>query len=186
MKTPAELKESLETIEKTLSLRQISLRSGINYITLRNIKFGKSKKVTDRIYEHLQAFIDDFKPEEVTGTKRGRKPKAPVAAVAPATEPVIAAIAETPAPKAEAKTRKPRAAATTGKAKAPRRKKAQPKTTIKPADVPPTHEPAASEPLSFITGNDLREELRRTEARLIYLRSLEKAEKEYLSALGKK
>lgn len=78
MDAVTELKQKIGELEKHLSLRQVALQSGINYITLRNIKFGKSSRVTDSVMQRLLKFYSGFNPSKntVSTKKRGPKPKA--------------------------------------------------------------------------------------------------------------
>jgi hypothetical protein len=76
MDAVAQLKKKIKELEKSLSLRQVAIRSGINYITLRNIKFGKSSRVTDSVMQRLEKFHSSFdpaKPQDIVPAKRGRK-----------------------------------------------------------------------------------------------------------------
>jgi len=77
MDAVTELKQKIGELEKQISLRQIALQSGVNYITLRNIKFGKSTRVTDGVMQRLTQFHATFSPDQAVADapkKRGRKP----------------------------------------------------------------------------------------------------------------
>ena len=71
-----ELQAGVVKLKKHLSLRQIALQSGMNYITLRNIESGKTVRVTDKVAAQLKKFVAGFDPKTAVPVlkKRGRKP----------------------------------------------------------------------------------------------------------------
>lgn len=183
MPTIKELRADIAKMEKDTSLRQIALQSKINYITLRNIKFGKSKRVTDAVARRLLAFKAAFDPKapKPAGKKRGRKPgkkaapkaktalkpKAPVKAKATrkAAKPVPAPLMKAaPAPK-PVPVAKP-----TGK-----KRGRKPRAIAAPM--------SAAQSTSLLLGSNLAREISVTEARLRYLRQLQQVEAAYVSAV---
>jgi hypothetical protein len=238
MANTKELQNGLAKVKKHLSLRQVAIQSGMNYITLRNIATGKTQQVTDKVAAQLKKFVSAFDPatSKPVLKKRGRKPGVKAATIVSAKP--KAAAPKTAAPKATPKAAAPKA---TPKAAAPKATpkvapKAAPKVTkavakkavpaakpLAPAKAPiakslPAPAPAAPTPVAAVAaakrgrkpkrkavrvpqpaapapvaeyrpalhGGALREEIARVEARLNYLKTLEKAEATYLAALRKK
>lgn len=165
MATVKEIKDGISKLEKTISLRQIALRSGINYITLRNIKLGKSSRVTDGVAKRFKNFTTAFDPaaESLNPVRRGRKPKA-AAKAAPAPK-------ATPAPKA----------APAPKAKR-RRRLGRPR--LKPSPAPAPTVSSTRSPL--LDSQKLAAEILETQARLDYLKVLQKAQQDYFRLIGNK
>jgi hypothetical protein len=157
-----EMQAALAKVTKTLSLNQVAIRSKINYVTLRNIKLGKSKRVTAGVSKRLVKFIAGYSPELLVKAGATAAPKAPgkVAPKAPSAKGRKKAV---PA----AKPRK------TGKRGRPRRL---------PAAAPSL--PATSAPAMFL-GDALNDEISLVKARLDYLLSLQKAEAAYIKAIKK-
>jgi len=151
MNTIKEVQDGISKLTKSISLRQVAIQSGINYITIRNIKSGKSKRVTDSVLDRFTAFYNSFTPgsAKISSTKKGKKVVAKVAA------------------------KKVIAKNTTPKKKATRRR-TRSKTPVTPVASTST----------VLLGGNLKKELRLAQARLDYLRSLEKAEKDYLAMIG--
>ncbi len=188
-----EMQAGIAELEQHISLRQIALQSKINYITLRNIKGGKSQRVTTGVSSRFKEFKDAFDPSKVDKklSRRGRKPKAAVAVPA-AAAPVPAAA---PAPKA-APAKAPKAAAAPEK-KAGRPKKsavaaAPAKTVVKKkrkytrkAGKKTVKVQAKAGKAVSMLGSALKNEIAATEVRLEYLRKMEKAEADFQKALGK-
>lgn len=174
------MRKGLAELQKHMSLRQIAMQSGINYLTLRNIKSGETKKVSNSVMERFDAFRDKLDLSKPTRVK-----------AAPATA------AKKPAAK------KKGAAAPAKKAAAPKKaapkkaapKKAAPKkaTAKKPASsdlyAAPKPDAAPRPTADFATpmlGDALTREIEIAEARLDYLRSLQMVEEEFLKAIGRK
>ncbi len=189
-------------LEKSISLNQIAHRSGMNYITLRNIKLGKSANVTESVARRLREFAATFTPPQDAGARprRGRKPKAVAAKTQPAQSSapkkrgrpkkdaaaaVPVAVESEVAPVVKRKAGRPRktvdAAAQT--ASAPKKRGRKPGTGRK---IAPVMRAAAPEFPSIILGEELTRQIKMLEARLAYLRSLEKAEAEFIAKMGGK
>ena len=208
MESINEVKDALAEMEKVISLRQIALQSGVNYVTLRNIKFGKSQRLTEGVITKLANFKSTFSPDTTKPEmkKRGRRPKevAEVAPVAVAAAPVVAPapteIVVTPppvaapvAPKAAKRVVVKKRAKKADVVSAPKKRgrvagKKYPvkKLAVKAekATEPITHaRPAVS--MAFL-GTMLDDEIRSTSARLEYLQSLKKIELEYLKKINSK
>lgn len=198
------IRAALAVMAKHISLRQVAIQSGINYITLRNIKSGKSGRVTDSVAERFVKFQEKFSaspaaagagrvstakaapakaaPAEAPAPapkKRGPKPKAaaPVAAAAPkkrGPKPKAAPVEVAPAPKKPGP--KPKAAA--AKKKVVRAAKAKPAA--------PKAAPAALPEVSLsLLGGTLTKEIAMAEARLDFLKELQKLEADFLRKIGK-
>ena len=77
--TIAPLKEAIEEMEKSISLRQIHVQSGVNYITLMNIKKDKQGRVTSKVANRIKKFYQHFDPSKAqeAAPARGRKSKTP-------------------------------------------------------------------------------------------------------------
>jgi FtsP/CotA-like multicopper oxidase with cupredoxin domain len=165
------MRKGLAELEKRMSLRQIALQSGINYLTLRNIKGGETKRVSNSVMDRFNAFRDKLDP---SGAGK-------VASPAPAKKaaPTKAAPKKAMAKKASAKKPGPKKAAP---------KKAAAKTSA-PVTTSPASKPAPAPTSDFRTpmlGEALTREIEIAEARLDYLRSLQMVEEEFLKAIGKK
>ena len=193
-----EMQAGIAELENHISLRQIALQSKINYITLRNIKGGKSQRVTSGVSSRFKEFKDVFDPSKVDKklSRRGRKPKAAVAMPAATAAAPTTATTTAPAPKA-AVAIAPKAAA------APKRKPGRPKKSIAAA-VPAkavvkkkrkyTRKAGKKavnvqvKPVKTVSmlGGALKNEIAATEARLDYLKKMQKAEADYQKALGNK
>ncbi|MBE0642591.1 MAG: hypothetical protein IH600_00755 [Bacteroidetes bacterium] len=165
------MRKGIAALEKHISLRQISLQSGINYITLRKIKIGETKNVSSGVAARFDAFQKQFDPTSVksTGKKPGPKPKA--AAAAPA-----APAKKKPGPK-------PKAAAAAAPAAPAKKKPGRPKKVA--AAPKPVVEQVANFGTPFL-GDALAREIEIAEARIEYLKSLQMVEEEFLKAIGKK
>ena len=59
------MRKGIAALEKHTSLRQISLQSGINYITLRKIKNGETKNVSASVAERFEKFQKQFDPSKL-------------------------------------------------------------------------------------------------------------------------
>ncbi len=256
-----DLQAIIKQLEASVSLNQVAKMSGMNYITLRNIKFGKSKNVTEAVAERLRAFASTFtppaadapkprpgrKPAAVPSAKKSMKkdaaPKAGAvkkttkktvalpAAEAPASDALLvpdapapvapkkrgrpkkaaAAVAAAPAAPAKKRGRPKKAAvavAIDAAAAAPAKKRGRPKKDagVKPvvakaapkkaapkkrgrkpgSGVKSAAAPAATEFTSLVMMTDLKRQIELAEARLAYLRSLEKVEAEFIAKMGGK
>jgi hypothetical protein len=169
MTTLAEMRAAIVEISQTLSIRQIAIRSGLNYITLRNIVGGKSQRTTDRVLKQFTKFAEGYKPDPKNTPRRGRKPGSLTAKADTATKTVD-------------KKKAPKAVKAPGKVKAVKSVKRV--KIVKPVVKEEIN--VAPKGLTVPGGTWLKEEIRKTEAKLIYLRTIEKAEKELLVALEKK
>lgn len=193
------IRAALAVMAKHISLRQVAIQSGINYITLRNIKSGKSGRVTDSVAERFTKFQEKFSaspaavstgrvskakaaPAEAPAPapkKRGPKPKAaaPVAATAPkkrGPKPKSAPVVVAPAPKKPG----PKPKAAVAKKKVVRAAKAKPAA--------PKAAPAALPEVSLsLLGGTLTKEIAMAEARLDFLKELQKLEANFLKKIGK-
>lgn len=100
------MRKGLAELEKHISLRQIAIRSNINYITLRKIKSGETKNVSSGVIARFDSFKKEFDPSaDVTPVRPGPKPKAaPAAPAAPAAQ--VAKKKPGPKPKAAAPAKK--------------------------------------------------------------------------------
>jgi len=188
MEDITQMRNDIETLSKRMSLRQISLQSGVNYLTLRNIRDGKSKRVTDAVKQRFDTFKQNFDPtrfvssDAPTGAsteaapltrKRGRKP-----GPKPGAKKAAAATKSAPAKAAtkKAAAKKPgRKARTVGK-----------KTSKQSTAKRPTEAPSKLDFASPVLGQALDREIEIAEARLDYLKSLRDIEAEFLKAIGRK
>jgi hypothetical protein len=157
-----ELQTALGKITKTMSLRQVGLQSKIGYLTLRNIKLGKTKRVTEVVSERLRKFLEAYTPEGATKVKTTGKKGA-----APDIQPQI----------------KPRKRGRPKKQAAPAaapRKRGRPKkqATVVAADK------GGAAPVMYL-GEALVKEIAVVKARLDWLLSLQKAEATYIRAIRK-
>lgn len=195
MKSVEDIRNAILTLEKDRSLRQISLLSGMNYITLRNIKVGTTKKVSRKVIAQFSTWFSSFDPATALPIlqKPGRKPggktspaagkptpkvkgKATAEKAAPVAAPVPPLPLPTPAPKPVAKVTKKKRGRPARVAPAPTLP--TPKAVSPAAPTPPTFD------ATLLLGSELKKAIRETEARLVFLRSLEKAESEYRKMLG--
>lgn len=158
------MRTAIAGLEKHISLNQIAKRSGINYVTLMNIKKEKSKRVTDSVKARFDAFVATFNP-------------APAAA-APAVSPVER---KKPGPKKGAKAAKK----LTVKKAAPK-KRGPKKGAKKVVQSKPSSSPSKLDFASPVLGQALDREIEIAEARLEYLQSLREIEDEFLKAVGRK
>ena len=173
------IRNDLKVMEKKMSLLQISKQSGINYVTLRNIKGGVSKRVTKGVKDRFEAFKSSFNPDA---------PKAAPAKAAPAKT------AKKTVKKAAAKkTAKKVAVKVKPAAKKAAKKKPGPKPGRKPGRKPgvkqavaPKAAPSKLDFASPVLGQALDREIEIAEARLEYLKSLKEIEIEFLKAVGRK
>lgn len=187
-----QIRKDIEGMEKDMSLRQIALQSGINYVTLRNIKSGKSKRITDSVKDRFEAFKKQFDPNRFVSDKAATTATAPAAA-APSTTTKKRGRKPGPKPGAKKKTAKKTAAKSTTKRvtkntaakKTTGRKPGRPKGKTKKTAAPP---PSSSKMdfASPVLGQALDREIEIAEARLEYLRSLREIEDEFLKAVGRK
>jgi hypothetical protein len=204
------MRKGIAELEKSTSLRQISMKSGINYLTLRKIKNGETKKASSGVTSRFEAFRKTFKPDTTsTASRPGPKPKATAAAApaAPAKKkpgrpkktaaPAAAAPAAPAAAPAKKKPGRPKkAAAAPVKPAAPKKgvvkKAATKKKAGKPGPKPKAKaaEPKPAMPVTDFTspmlGDALKREIEIAEARIEYLRSLQMVEEEFLKAMGKR
>jgi hypothetical protein len=195
MPTVKELQTALADVTKTLSLYQVGKRSKINYVTLRNIKSGKSTRVTEGVSKRLMKFIDAYQPEAAVKIKRGRIAKTPKAAAskAPAVKaPKKAApgrktgkrgrprkqIVAAPAPKTTGKRGRPKKQIVAAPAPKKTGKRGRPKKQIAPAPSPQ----GTATPAMFL-GDALVKEIGLVKARLDWLLSLQRAEATYIKAI---
>ena len=150
-----EFQEALAKHEKNISVRQVALRSGINYITLRNIKLGKSKRVTARVASQLRKFLATL-----------QSPAMPE----PAPKRVVK-----PAPKVAKKLGRP--------PKVVRARRGRPPKAVVQSPVAAPAKTVAF--TSVLLGDKLHGEIALAKARLAYLQTLEQAEATYLKAIKK-
>ncbi len=195
------MQKGIALLEKQISLRQIAIRSGINYITLRKIKSGDTKNVSSGVMARFETFQKDFDPAAVGAKKKpgpkpkaaakkkpGPKPKAADASAAaparkkPGPKPKTAAVAA-PAKRKPGRPKRSAAVAAPAKKTATRRgRKPGPKTAASPKIV-------AEKATNFgspLLGEALTREIEIAEARIEYLKSLQMVEEEFLRAIGKK
>ena len=199
------MRKGLAELEKQLSLRQIAIRSNINYITLRKIKSGETKNVSTGVIARFEAFRNEYKPgmdeapvrpgpkpkakAAVTKKKPGPKPKAAAPAKKKPGRPKksVAAPAEAPVKKKMGRPKKVVTGTTAPVKKVVAKKAAKPgrKPGRKPA-VPTVAPRAVSDFATPMLGDALRREIEIAEARIEYLKSLQMVEQEFLKAIGKK
>ena len=74
--TPSSIKKAIKEMQKSISLRQIAIQSGVNYITLRNILFKDQDRITSKVNKRIETFYKRFDPKEMkeAAPRRGRKP----------------------------------------------------------------------------------------------------------------
>lgn len=189
-----DMQASLAKVGKKLPVRQIAIQSKVNYLTMRNIMSGKSKRITKSVEDRLNAFLASYNPDAppAPAKKPGRKPGTTTAKkklVAPR-KPVAKSAAAKPAAKAapakavKRRGRPPRAkvqaAPEAAPAKAVKRRGRPPRAKVTPAPAPAAKAPETG---SLIMGSRLQEEIRKTKARLDYLLALQKLEETYLNAV---
>ena len=193
------MRKGIAALTKQISLRQISLQSGINYITLRKIKSGETKKVSSGVLARFEAFKKQFDPAKAVIAKKkpGPKPKAAAAAAPakkkPGPKPKAAAAA---APAKKKPGPKPKAAATAPAAAAKKKPGPKPKAAATAKKKPGRPKKSAAKPAaaaakssnfgSPLLGEALTREIEIAEARIEYLKSLQMVEEEFLRAIGKK
>lgn len=182
------IRAALAVMEKHTSLRQVSIQSGINYITLRNIKSGKSGRVTDSVVARFNKFQEKFaaSPNAVASPRPTKAAPAPAASAPaskkPGPKPKTAGKKPGPKPKAvaapaPAAPKKPGPKPKPGRKAAGRPKKAVPVSA--PAPQP------ANLPVSGLLGGTLSKEIAMAEARLDFLKQLQKLEADFLKKIGK-
>lgn len=174
-----EMQAVIAKLEKDISLNQMAKRSGINYVTLMNIKKNKSKRVTDGVKKRLMAFADTFTPEE--GVPAKKVPAAKVPAKRGPKKGTKRAAKKAPVKKAAAKKTAKKAAAKKTAAKKP-----GPKPGAKRAARRTVAAPSKLDFASPVLGGALDREIEIAEARLEYLKSLRDIEDEFLKAVGRK
>lgn len=191
------MRKGLAELEKHISLRQIAIRSNINYITLRKIKSGETKNVSTGVIARFDAFKKDFDPAtDAAPVKPGPKPKAASAAPTAKQKPGPKPKAAAPAKKKMGRPRKDAVepAVAPVKKKMGRPRKVVATTPVKKTAGKPGRKPAVSAVTptavtDFTTpmlGEALRREIEIAEARIEYLKSLQMVEQEFLKAIGKK
>ncbi len=181
------IRAAIAIMEKKTSLRQVALQSGINYITLRNIKSGKSGRVTDGVIARFNAFEAQFaaSPESTT-VRRGRKPASAASPEKPGRKAKVALKAgKAPAPVKRVLVAKPKV-----KAKLAPKPKAKPKAKAKgrpaaPKAISPVAAVKSPDLASSLLGGTLTKEIRMAEARLDFLKQLQKLESDFLRKIGK-
>lgn len=169
-----QMQATIAKLEKDISLNQMAKRSGINYVTLMNIKKDKSKRVTDGVKKRFYDFADSFTAGEGVPAKKVPAAKAPAK----------------PGPKKGAKRAAKKAAAKKTAKKAAVKKAAPKKPGPKPGAKKAARKAAAApSKLDFaspVLGTALDREIEIAEARLEYLKSLREIEDEFLKAVGRK
>ncbi len=141
------MRKGIAELEKHISLRQIGLQSGINYITLRNIKSGETKKVSSGVMARFEKFRKQFDPAKsaMDRKKPGPKPKAAAPAAAPAKKKPgrkpKAAAAPVAAPAKKKPGRKPKAAAVPVAAPAKKKPGRKPKAAVAAVAAPARKKP---------------------------------------------
>jgi len=179
MESIQDIQNRIKALTKHISLRQIALKSGVNYITLRNIKGGKSKRITADVAERFRKFDASFKP--ASGSSATAVAVKPDAATPKGLKPGTKAARGKKAAKAPVKSSK--------QEKARERKPAVKKQTRRGR--PPKKEigapvqPAPAPHGAGLLGARLADEIHSVEARLQYLRGLQRVEAEYLRLLKK-
>jgi outer membrane biosynthesis protein TonB len=185
------IRAALAVMEKHTSLRQVSIQSGINYITLRNIKSGKSGRVTDSVAARFNKFQEKFaaSPAAVASPSKrnaAAPPPPTPAAKKPGPKPKAAGKKPGPKPKSVAAPAPVPAAAAPKKSgpkpKAGRKKAGRP---AKPAAVSAPAPQQAAIPVSGLLGGTLTKEIAMAEARLDFLKQLQKLEADFLRKIGK-
>ncbi len=177
-----QMQATLAKLEKSISLNQIAKRSGINYVTLMNIKKNKSKRVTDSVKQRFDAFVAEF-----TGTAAAPKVDAPAEKIPGKRGPKKGS--KRAAKKAPAKKAAKKAAKKVTVKKATRKKPGPKPGRRKAAAKVPTKVEDAPSKLDFaspVLGQALDREIEIAEARLEYLKSLREIEDEFLKAVGRK
>ena len=191
-----EMQGALAKLGKMISVRQIAIQSGVNYITVRNIIGGKSKRITEPVELRLKKFIAGFNPDAAAAApkRRGRKPgsknikkpasapavSAPKAAPPKGVTPKAAAQVSA-APAAAPKAAAPKVAAP--KAAAPKTRKRRGRPPRANVAVAPPPASKTSDFASMIMGNQLADEIRKCKQRLEYLTALQKVEEAYRKAV---
>lgn len=182
------IRAALAVMEKHTSLRQVSIQSGINYITLRNIKSGKSGRVTDSVAARFNKFQEKFaaSPNAVASPRTTKAAPAPVASTPaskkPGPKPKTAGKKPGPKPKAETAPAPVAAKKPGPKPKARRKAAGRPKKAV-PASAPAPQ--PANLPVSGLLGGTLSKEIAMAEARLDFLKQLQKLEADFLKKIGK-
>ena len=184
-----EMRNTIAGLEKDISLNQMAKLSGINYVTLLNIKKEKSKRVTDNVRQRFDAFVTAFKAGEVApvkakpGPKKGAKKKA--AAKPAAKKAVKKAAKKAVAKKAAVKKAAAKAKPAAVKA-APKKRGPKPGAKKKAVAPKPVEAPTEKDFASPMLGQALDREIEIAEARLEYLKSMREIEVEFLKALRRK
>ncbi|MCB2203112.1 helix-turn-helix transcriptional regulator [bacterium] len=182
------MQADISKLEKDISLNQMAKRSGINYVTLMNIKKNKSKRVTDGVKKRWDDFVKAFTgggvpatgvPAAKTPAKRGPKPGSKRATKKAGRKKAVK--------KAAAKKATKKAVARKAAAKKPGRKPGpKPGSKKKAVAAAPASVPSKLDFASPVLGNALDREIEIAEARLEYLKSLREIEDEFLKAVGRK
>lgn len=184
---------TLRNLEKDTSIRKIASASGISYLTLLNIRAGKSKRVTESVAKRFNSWLEKQGTAStknaaapIAAKKRGRPAK--VAAAPPAKTAAPAKAAPVAAKKRgrPAKQGVAVAAPQRGKkaaAPAVKTKGAKAKRGGKQAmpDVLPSFDMTAP----LLGGDAVHREIAMLEARLEYLRLIQKAEADFLRKIGR-
>lgn len=185
---------TLRNLEKDTSIRKIASASGISYLTLLNIRAGKSKRVTESVAKRFNSWLEKQGTAStrnaaapIAAKKRGRPAKIAAAPPAKATAPAKAA------PVAAKKRGRPakqgvalaapqrgkKAAAPAVKAKGAKAKRLGSKQSM--PDVLPSFDMTAP----LLGGEAVHREIAMLEARLEYLRLIQKAEADFLRKIGR-
>lgn len=204
------IRAALVVMEKHTSLRQVAIQSGINYITLRNIKSGKSGRVTESVAARFVKFQEKFtaSPASVASPRGGSTKAAAPKAAAPKAAAPKAAAPKAAAPKAVAPKKtgpKPKAASAAMPTAAPKKPGPAPKPAVakrkpgRPAKAKPAAPKAAAVPAPApapvpaampeigvsLLGGTLNKEIQMAEARLDFLKKLQQLEADFLKKIGK-
>jgi len=165
-----QMQATIAKLEKNISLNQMAKRSGINYVTLMNIKKDKSKRVTDSVKKRFYDFANSFTPGEGVPAKKVPAAKAPAK----------------PGPKKGVKRAAKKSAVKKAAVKKAAAKKPGPKPGAKKAARKAVAAPSKLDFASPVLGTALDREIEIAEARLEYLKSLREIEDEFLKAVGRK
>lgn len=184
---------TLRNLEKDTSIRKIASASGISYLTLLNIRAGKSKRVTESVAKRFNSWLEKQGTAStknaaapIAAKKRGRPAKVaaapPAKAAAPAkAAPIAAKKRGRPAKQGvavAAPQRGKKAAAPAVKAKGAKAKRGGKQAM---PDVLPSFDMTAP----LLGGEAVHREIAMLEARLEYLRLIQKAEADFLRKIGR-
>ena len=180
MDNTKDVRNRLLAMEKSTSLLQISKRSNINYITLRNIKSGETKRVSASVLDRFNTFAASFVADASKATsavkaapaKKKPGPIAKAAVVQKAAQEAPAKKKPGPKPK-ETLSATPSAPGKTVSKKKGVTRGRKPGSVAKAAVVP------ATAPL--ILSDRLKAEIATTQKYLEYLLKLEKLESDFRS-----